>query len=173
MIPLWKEIEFYKEYQSKLRTHVGEEKANEIISESLYLISLGTNDFLENYYIFPTRQFHYTVKQYEDFLLRIAENFVKELYALGARKLSITGLVPMGCLPLERATNILGDHGCNEKYNKVALEFNDKLEKMILKLNKELPQVIALSANVYDIVLDIITRPSSYGMFIFFYICSS
>lgn len=164
MIPLWKELEFYKEYQARLRSHVGVERANEIISEALYLMSLGTNDFLENYYVFPTRRIHYTVSQYQDFLLSIAENFVRELYALGARKLSITGLVPVGCLPLERATNILGDHGCNEEYNNVALTFNAKLENVIARLNRELPQLKALSANAYSVVSDIIARPSAYGM---------
>ncbi|XLR37385.1 hypothetical protein S83_022045 [Arachis hypogaea] len=163
VIPLWKELEFYKEYQVKLRDHLGVEKANHIIREALYLMSLGTNDFLENYYIFPTRRAQFTVTQYQDFLLGIAENFIRELYALGARKLSITGLVPMGCLPLERATNIFGDHACNEKYNNVALGFNAKLENLISKLNRELPQLKAISANAYDIVDDIIKRPSTYG----------
>lgn len=169
MIPLWKELEFYMEYQAKLRAYLGIEKANEIIGEALYLMSLGTNDFLENYYILPTRRVHFTVSQYQDFLLGIAENFIKELYALGARKLSITGLIPMGCLPLERATNILGDHGCNEEYNDVALGFNKKLEKLISKLNRELPLLTAVSANAFDIVSDIITRPSSYGMLFLIY----
>jgi phospholipase/lecithinase/hemolysin len=98
----------------------------------------------------------------------IAENFVRKIYSLGARKLSITGLIPMGCLPLERATNFLDDHGCNEKYNIVALEFNAKLENMISKVNNELPQLKALSANAYDVLNDIITRPSFYGMFSLF-----
>ncbi|XP_027332435.1 GDSL esterase/lipase At2g42990-like [Abrus precatorius] len=163
VIPLWKEIEMYKEYQTKLRAHVGVEKANEIISEALYLLSLGTNDFLENYYLFPTRRAHFTVSQYEDLLLGIGENFVKELYALGARKLAITGLVPIGCLPLERATNILGYHGCNEEYNSVALSFNKKLDNVISKLNKELPHMKVVSGNAYGIVNDIIKRPSAYG----------
>ncbi|KAL2317039.1 hypothetical protein Fmac_030915 [Flemingia macrophylla] len=162
VIPLWKELEFYKEYQAKLRAYVGVEKANYIIGEALYLMSLGTNDFLENYYVFPTRRLHYTVSQYEDFLLGIAENFVRELYALGARKLSITGLVPVGCLPLERTTNILGHHGCNQEYNNVALSFNKKLDNLISKLNRELPRFTALSANAYSIINDIITRPSAY-----------
>ncbi|WJX64269.1 hypothetical protein P8452_49077 [Trifolium repens] len=116
VIPLWKEVEYFKEYQEKLRAHVD-----------------------------------------------IAENFVRKIYSLGARKLSITGLIPMGCLPLERATNILGDHDCNEKYNNVAKQFNVKLENMISKISKELPQLKALSANPYHIFNDIITRPSFYG----------
>ncbi|MED6224281.1 hypothetical protein PIB30_082535, partial [Stylosanthes scabra] len=162
VIPLWEELEFYKEYQENLRNYLGVEKANYIIGEALYLMSLGTNDFLENYYIFPFRRAHFTVTQYQDFLLGIAENFIRELYTLGARKLSITGLIPMGCLPLERATNIFGDHDCNEKYNNVALGFNKKLENIISKLNRELPQLKAISANAYDIVDDIIKRPSTY-----------
>ncbi|KAI4346598.1 hypothetical protein L6164_007480 [Bauhinia variegata] len=56
VIPLWKQLEYYKEYQNKLRAYVGEIKANEIINESLHMTSLGTNDFLENYYAFPGRQ---------------------------------------------------------------------------------------------------------------------
>ncbi|CAJ2653568.1 unnamed protein product [Trifolium pratense] len=163
VIPLWKEVEYFKEYQEKLRIHVGKEKANYIISEALYVISLGTNDFLENYYIFPTRRLHFTESQYQDFLVDIAENFVRKIYSLGARKLSIAGLVPIGCVPLERTINILGDHDCNEKYNNVALGFNAKLENMISKVNKELPQLKALSLNAYDIANDIFTRPSYYG----------
>ncbi|XP_061373611.1 GDSL esterase/lipase At2g42990-like [Gastrolobium bilobum] len=163
VIPLWKELEFYKEYQAKLRAHLGIDKANEILREALYLLSLGTNDFLENYYLLPTRRFQFTETQYQDFLLGIAENFVKELYELGARKLGITGLVPMGCLPLERAINILGDHGCNEEYNNVALGFNNKLEKKITKLRKELPLLTLLFGNAFDILADICERPSFYG----------
>lgn len=55
VIPMWKELEYYKEYQNKLRAYVGKDKANEILSEALYLMSLGTNDFLENYYLSPKR----------------------------------------------------------------------------------------------------------------------
>ncbi|CAL0317602.1 unnamed protein product [Lupinus luteus] len=163
VIPIWKELENYKEYQANLRAYVGVEKANEIIGEALYQISLGTNDFLENYYIFPIRRSHFTVSQYQDFLLSIAENFVKELYELGGRKIFIAGLVPMGCLPLERTINIFGHHVCKEEYNNVALGFNTKLDRLISKLNKKLPLLKAVSANAYDIVNDIITRPSAYG----------
>ncbi|XLT12444.1 hypothetical protein HN51_058134 [Arachis hypogaea] len=75
VIPLWKEIEYYKEYQRKLRAHLGEEKANEIFKEALYLVSIGTNDFLENYYTLPQRrainimEFHSCVEEYNNVVL--------------------------------------------------------------------------------------------------------
>ncbi|XP_050247888.1 GDSL esterase/lipase At4g26790-like [Quercus robur] len=163
VIPMWKELEYYKEYQNKLRAHVGKDKANEILSEALYLMSLGTNDFLENYYILPKRQSQFTVKQYEDFLIGLAGNFIRELYGLGVRKISLTGLPPMGCLPLERALNILDQHECVEKYNKVALEFNWKLNGLVKRLNKELPGLRLILADAYTILYQIIKRPSLYG----------
>ncbi|XP_075668049.1 GDSL esterase/lipase At2g04570-like [Castanea sativa] len=163
VIPMWKELEYYKEYQNKLRAYVGKDKANEILSEALYLMSLGTNDFLENYYLSLKRQSQFTVQQYEDFLIGIAGNFIRELYSLGVRKISLTGLPPMGCLPLERTLNILGQNECVEKYNNVAVEFNVKLNGLVERLNKELPGLRLLSTDAYKILDQIIKKPSLYG----------
>lgn len=107
VIPLWKEVGMYKDYQGKLRAHFSEEKAKEIISNSLYMLSLGTNDFMLNFYVFPYRRTQFTVKQYQHFIIAAAEKFIRQLYSLGARKLSVTSLPPMGCLPLERFLNII------------------------------------------------------------------
>ena len=166
VIPMWKELEYYKEYKNKLRAYVGKDKANEILSEALYLMSLGTNDFLENYYLSPKRQSQFIVQQYEDFLIGLAGNFIRELYSLGVRKISLTGLPPMGCLPLERTINILGQNECVEKFNNVALEFNGKLDGLVKRLNKELPGLRLLSIDVYKILDQIIKKPSLYGKFI-------
>ncbi|XP_043690305.1 GDSL esterase/lipase At4g26790 [Telopea speciosissima] len=164
VIPLWKEIMYYKVYQRRLRKYLGMEKANLILKEALYLISIGTNDFLENYYTIPGgRSSQFNVGQYEDFLIGIAENFVRELYRLGARKISLSGLVPMGCLPLERTTNVMAGNECIEKYNDVAKEFNMKLQWLVLRLIMELPEIKLVFSNPYDLVLEIIQNPSFFG----------
>lgn len=167
MIPLWKELEYFKDYQNKLTAYAGEAKAKEIVSEALYLMSLGTNDFLENYYTFPQRRAQFTIKEYQDFLIGVAENFLRELYALGARKFSVTGVPPMGCLPLERATNLLGHNDCVVEYNKVGVEFNAKLASLVSKLNRELPGIKILLSDGYKIFYQIIQRPSFYGKYHF------
>ncbi|XP_038703637.1 GDSL esterase/lipase At2g42990-like [Tripterygium wilfordii] len=163
VIPLWRELEYYKDYQAKLKAYVGDKKAKEILTEALYLMSLGTNDFLENYYTFPTRRSQFSVKQYGDFLIGIARSFITDVYKLGARKISLTGLPPMGCLPLERSTNFMHHSGCLEKYNNVALDFNGKLGAMVAQLNKELPGLNMVFANAYEILDNIIRQPSSFG----------
>lgn len=165
VIPFWKELEYYKEYQSKLRAFVGDAKATQIISEALYLLSLGTNDFLENYYLLPKRRNQFSVDMYEDYLSGLAAKFIKDLYALGARKISLGGLPPMGCLPLERSTEFLQGNGdtCNEEYNKVALNFNGKLSGVVNNLNQELPGIKVVLSNSYIILQQIVQNPSSYG----------
>ncbi|KAL7000010.1 hypothetical protein U1Q18_001160 [Sarracenia purpurea var. burkii] len=165
VIPLWKEVENYKEYQKKLRAYLGDKKANETLSEALYLTSMGTNDFLENYYTLRGRRSQYNVDQYQSFLIGIARNFVKTLYGLGARKISLGGLPPMGCLPLERATNFRNGNKCVESYNIVALSFNDKLRGLVEELNKQLPGVAVVLSNPYYVMLSMVRRPSSYGKF--------
>lgn len=164
VIPLWKEVEYYKEYQEKLRTHLGTEKANEILSEALYLISVGTNDFLENYYtVFPGRSSQFSVDQYQDFLVGIAGDFIREIYRLGARKISLGGLPPMGCLPLERTRRAWFGSVCIEEYNNVAMDFNQRLHELVMKLNKELPGIQLVLSNPYDIVNQMIQNPSPFG----------
>ncbi|XP_057529544.1 GDSL esterase/lipase At4g26790-like [Amaranthus tricolor] len=163
VLPLWKEIEYYKQYQQQLRDYLGDEKANEIIQEAIYLLSMGTNDFLENYYVRPRRQLEFSVEEYQYFLIGIARDFVTDLYKLGARKLSLGGLPPMGCLPLERTTNIMFQRQCIEEYNQVAQEFNMKLEILVGQLNEELKELQLVLSNPYNILLEMIQKPFSFG----------
>ncbi|XP_015582121.1 GDSL esterase/lipase At4g26790 [Ricinus communis] len=163
VIPLWKELEYYKEYQKKLSGYLGHEKANEHLREALYLMSIGTNDFLENYYILPGRSSEFSVREYQNFLVGIARDFITELHLLGARKISVSGLPPMGCLPLERTTNIFFGSQCIEEYNNVAKDFNEKLNGMLIELNKNLDGIKLVLSNPYDILSKIIENPSSFG----------
>lgn len=168
VIPLWKELQYYKEYQKKLRDYLGPSKANTTISQSLYLISLGTNDFLENYFLLPPRSSEFSLQDYQNFLARAAEGFVRELYALGARKMSIGGLPPMGCLPLERSSRLVfGGGECVEKYNRVARDFNAKLMGLVEMMEEELEGIQIVFSNPFDVIYDMIQHPSYFGEFVF------
>jgi len=126
-------------------------------------MSLGTNDFLENYYTMPERRSQFTIEEYQSFLIGISEHFITDLHHLGARKLDLTGVPPMGCLPLERAMNLMSGSSCNEEYNKVSRDFNMKLQGLADKLNRTLPGMRIAYGNVYDIVHQVVQNPSSYG----------
>ena len=134
VLPLWKELDYFKEYAAKLRSFLGDDKAEETLSEALYIVSMGTNDFLENYYAVPSgRAAQYAAaSEYAGYLLGVAEAFARALHALGARKLDLNGLPPMGCLPLERRA-VTG--ACTEEYNAVARGFNAGLRDLVARLD--------------------------------------
>ncbi|KAG7037360.1 GDSL esterase/lipase, partial [Cucurbita argyrosperma subsp. argyrosperma] len=138
---------------------------NATIAKSLYLISLGTNDFLENYFLLPRRSSKFSVEEYQSFLVRVAAEFVRELYKLGARKMSIGGLPPMGCLPLERTSSVVfgGGGECVEKYNGIAKDFNGKLMGLVEMLEKELGGIRIVLSNPFDVLSDMIDHPSYFG----------
>ncbi|RZC63670.1 hypothetical protein C5167_025463 [Papaver somniferum] len=163
VIPLWKEVEYFKEYKEKLISFFGEEKAMETLNEALYVVSIGTNDFLENYFAGPRRSAHFTMAEYQDLLLSIAQNFLMDLYQLGARKVSVAGLPPMGCLPLERATNLKSKNACKEDYNKLALDFSTKIKNLVTKLRSLLVGFRPVFSNAYDPILEAIQKPEVFG----------
>ncbi|RWW36956.1 hypothetical protein BHE74_00057981 [Ensete ventricosum] len=126
------------QYRRRLGRYVGKARAVHIIREAVYIISIGTNDFLENYYSYVTGRFReFKVEEFEDFLIDRAADFLTAIYTVGARKISFTGLGAMGCLPLERTTNALHGGDCIEEYNKVARDFNVKLDPSVRTWLKE------------------------------------
>ncbi|XP_026444773.1 GDSL esterase/lipase At2g04570-like [Papaver somniferum] len=160
-IPLWKQVEYFKDYQVRLARLLGRKAATEIIRNAVYILSLGTNDFLINYFELPDRSLHFTLQEYENFLTGIAHNFIVELYRLGARKISLGGLPPLGCLPVKR-TSVAG-HACNEEFNSAAKSFDMKLKSLAAKLRGELQGSKVVFSDIYYKVMDVIQKPSLYG----------
>lgn len=164
VIPVWKEMEYFKEYQARLKYILGEQGASKLINEAFYLISAGTNDFIENYLQFPTRRLHFTDSEYMDYLINIVTNFVKELYDLGGRRISLSGLPPMGCLPLIRAMHL---HSyvpyCVEKDNEISIQYNLKLQAAIEKMTNTLPGIQIVYSDTYNVIYEAVQNPAKYG----------
>lgn len=76
-IPFSTQMQYYKEYQSKLAKVAGSQKAASILKDALYIISAGSSDFLQNYYINPYLNKLYTPDQYGSYLVGIFTSSVK------------------------------------------------------------------------------------------------
>jgi len=164
VIPLWKEVEYYEEYQRRLRVWLGPRRAAAVVRGALHVVSIGTNDFLENYFLLATGRFaEFTVPEFEDFLVAGARAFLARIHRLGARRVTFAGLAAIGCLPLERTTNALRGGGCVEEYNEVARSFNAKARAMVRGLRAELPGLKLAFVSVYESFLNLITDPAKYG----------
>lgn len=76
-IPVKKQTEHFKTYVDKLRAGFGDAEATNIVSQSLVFIAAGSEDFYVNYYGAPTRQFHFGLNGYQDFLHRKIQEVIK------------------------------------------------------------------------------------------------
>ncbi|KAJ6386231.1 hypothetical protein OIU77_029242 [Salix suchowensis] len=162
-IPLSQQLENYKEYQNKIVGIAGKSNASSIISDSIYLISAGSSDFVQNYYINPLLYKVYTPDQFSDILIQSYTDFIKDLYKLGARKIGVTSLPPLGCLPA--AVTIFGSDSneCVAKLNKVAVSFNKKLNSTAQSLVNKLSGLNMLVFDIYQPLYDLVTKPADFG----------
>ncbi|KAI3869545.1 hypothetical protein MKX03_012122 [Papaver bracteatum] len=163
VIPLFEELDYFKGYLEKLTSFLGNEIAAETARESLYIISIGTNDFVLNYFTVPGRSLQFTVDEYEDFLLGIARNFLIELYSLGARKILIAGLPPNDRLPIVNFLNLVPVRPSLEEIKKASIDYNVKLQNLVSSLRIELEGIKLVYADIYNPLLHIIQNPNIYG----------
>lgn len=76
-VPLTRQLRNYEEYQVRIKAIAGEENATELIRESIYLLSAGSSDYVQNYYINPLINILKTPDQFADLLLQSFDSFVK------------------------------------------------------------------------------------------------
>ncbi|KAE8722754.1 GDSL esterase/lipase [Hibiscus syriacus] len=163
-IPLPKQLQQFRSHRENLSRIFGEVEAQNIIEKSLTIVSAGTNDFGFNYYLLPMRKQQYDVSGFQDFMLKALQDFVKELYKQGCRKIVIAGLPPMGCVPVlitERLKPF--DRSCLEDENADARSYNKKLLNLLPPLEAKLPGAKIVYADIYTPLLDMTTNPKKYG----------
>ncbi|KAL8151141.1 hypothetical protein V2J09_020949 [Rumex salicifolius] len=161
-IPLSIQLRFYMEYQNRLKAIAGESNSSTIISGGIYIISAGSSDFLQNYYINPLLKI-YTADQFSDILINHYSDFIQKLYGLGARKIGVTSLPPLGCLP---AAITLFGHGSNEcvkRINKDAKAFNDKLNSTSQQLQNKFTNLTLVVFDIYQPLYELVTKPEENG----------
>ncbi|XP_065857580.1 GDSL esterase/lipase EXL3-like [Euphorbia lathyris] len=163
VLSLSDQLDMFKEYLSKIEAAFGEERKEEILSKSLYLVCIGSDDIANTYYILPFRRIHYDLNSYTDLLLNSASTFYQELYKRGARKIAVLGLPPLGCVPSQRT--IAGGflRNCSDKANEAAKLFNSKISSKIDSLNTQLPGVKLVYFDIYYPLLSLILNPAKYG----------
>lgn len=61
IIRIYKQLKYFQQYQTRLSSLIGADGAQRLVNEALVLITLGGNDFVNNYYLVPfsarSRQF--------------------------------------------------------------------------------------------------------------------
>lgn len=144
---------------------VGRDKASDLFSRGIHLLSAGSSDFIQNYYINPVLNQAYSPDQFSDILMRSYSNFVQNLYNLGVRKIGVTSLSPFGCLPAAITLFGGGSNQCVPRLNQDAASFNNKLNGTSQSLQTKLPGLKLVVFDIYHPLLDLVTKPTDNGFF--------
>ncbi|XP_057450828.1 GDSL esterase/lipase At1g29670-like [Lotus japonicus] len=113
----------------------GLDKATQYLSQCLYYVNIGTNDFEQNYFlpnVFNTSRM-YTPKQYAKVLIHQLSHYLQTLHHFGARKSVLVGLDRLGCIPKLRVNG-----SCVEEKNAAVFLFNDQLKSLVDQFNKKI-----------------------------------
>lgn len=68
----------------------------------------------------------------------------------------------LGCVPSILAQNASGH--CSEAVNGLVIPFNQNIRNMVDNLNANLPRARFIFVDVYHMFMDILSRPTQYGM---------
>ncbi|KAM3251427.1 GDSL esterase/lipase [Capsicum annuum] len=158
---LAKQREYLRHYEIHLTQMVGVEKARETMKDALYIISMGTNDFLQNYFVELVRSKQYTVEQYQDFLIRSLVTHVKIIHGIGAKRLAVVGVPPLGCEPLVRTIRD-EETKCDDDLNKVAFSFNLKVKRALQAFNRLFGMKVSF-IDIYSVILEAVQNPHKFG----------
>ncbi|PON69004.1 Lipase [Trema orientale] len=163
-ISFTQQIQQFTDTFQKFMLSMGEQAAADLISNSVFYISIGINDYI-HYYLrnVSNVQTLYQPWTFNQFLASTVRQQLKNLYNLKARKMVIMGLPPIGCAP-----HYLWQYGsqngeCIEEINDMVVEFNFAMRYTIEELGRKLRNSSIIFCDVLEASMDILQNHDSYG----------
>lgn len=159
VIPIPKQLEYFREYKRKLEGKIGKERSLTLIKKAAFLISAGTNDFAISYFFTQIQQRTYTIVGYQQFLFHQLLQLIKGLQDEGAQLIGVVGLPPIGCLPVIItlfSDDLIHNNGrdCIEYISSVARDYNIFLQNKLSEMQTHGMKIIY--ADIYTPIYNII-----------------
>ncbi|XP_074361086.1 GDSL esterase/lipase At4g28780-like [Apium graveolens] len=164
IINIDQQLLYFEEYQRRLIGYIGLDEARKLVNNGLVLISLGGNDFVNNYFLAPVtaRRLQFNLPDYTTFLVSEYKKILQRLYDLGSRRVLVTGTGPLGCVPGVAAFRST-DGTCAPEPQLAAELYNPKLIAMIKELNMELNTDVFVATNAINRQNDFLSNPLAFG----------
>ncbi|KAK6152686.1 hypothetical protein DH2020_012325 [Rehmannia glutinosa] len=161
------QVDYFNITRKQIDKLLGPSKAREYLhKQSIFSVTVGSNDFLNNY-LLPVVSMGARITQSPDAFVDDMINHLRgqltRLYQLDARKFIVGNVGPIGCIPYQKTINQLSEGECVALPNKLALQYNARLKDLLHELNENLEGATFVHANVYDLVMELITNYSKYG----------
>ncbi|CAE5958828.1 unnamed protein product [Arabidopsis arenosa] len=159
------QVRNYQNTVSQVVQLLGDEtRAADYLKRCIYSVGLGSNDYLNNYFMptFYSSSRQFTPEQYANDLISRYSTQLNALYNYGARKFALSGIGAIGCSPNALAGSRDG-RTCVDRINSANQIFNNKLRSLVDQLNNNHPDAKFIYINAYGIFQDMITNPSRFG----------
>ncbi|XP_010272684.2 PREDICTED: GDSL esterase/lipase At5g45670-like [Nelumbo nucifera] len=142
-----------------------EDSAADHLSKCIFTVGMGSNDYLNNYFmpLYYTTGQQFSPEEYADVLIQEYSGQLRTLYDYGARKVAVIGVGQIGCSPNELAQNSPNGVTCVGRINSANQIFNEKLKALVDDLNSNLDGAHFTYINAYGIFEDMMKNPSAYG----------
>ncbi|CAN6324154.1 unnamed protein product [Urochloa humidicola] len=157
VVPLSKQVRYFASTKAAMVAKVGPLLASHLLSRSFFLIGVGGNDM----FAFAQAQQQGDVAAFYGNLISNYSGIITELYKLGARKIGIVNLPPVGCVPRVRVLSPTGD--CSDNMNRLAAGFNGALKSLLAGLAPKLPGLAYSLADSYGLTEVTFADPAAAG----------
>ncbi|CAH8276443.1 unnamed protein product [Arabidopsis lyrata] len=141
---------------------IGDSQAAKLFRSAIFSVTTGSNDLINNYFtpVVSTLERKVSPEVFVDTMISKFRLQLTRLYQLGARKIVVINIGPIGCIPFERESDPTAGDECSVEPNEVAQMYNIKLKTLLEDLNKNLQGSRFVYADVFRIVYDILQNYS-------------
>lgn len=160
------QVNNFAETRKELTRMLGANATKELLGKSVFSITMGANDFINNYLVpiaSTIQRVFVTPDSFIDEVMTAYRAQLMRLYEMDARKILVANVGPIGCIPYERTLNRVDENQCAALPNELALKFNKRLRPLIMELNANCKGATFVYANTYDMVEDLIKNYAKYG----------
>ncbi|MQL75912.1 hypothetical protein Taro_008293 [Colocasia esculenta] len=163
------QVDYFNTTRQQLDKLLGKTKAKEWLwKDAIFSLTIGSNDFLNNY-LLPVLSVGVRVAEspdgFIDDLISNLRNQLTRLYKLDARKFVVGNVGPIGCIPYQKTINRIHADECVSLPNELARQYNARLRDLLVELNENLPGARFCLANVFDLVMEMITNYQKHGQY--------
>ncbi|KAF8390061.1 hypothetical protein HHK36_024582 [Tetracentron sinense] len=132
-----------------------------LIRQSIFLFESGSNDIF-NYFI-PFEPPTLDPDAFVHAMLTEVGNFIEQIYKLGARRIAVFALGPVGCVPARTLLPGAPITRCYGKMNRMVKNYNLGLDSLVKDIPNKYPGAVGVYGAVYNIVQQFRLTPKHYG----------